>query len=70
MSNINDYTKLEDNRLKQSGLRAHTSFKNGWHLGNKMAEIIFFFFSKIDSEMNKENLKMKSGTVFCNNEEN
>ena len=29
-SNINDYTKIEDNRSQQSGLREHTSFKNGW----------------------------------------
>ena len=29
-SNINDYTKFEDNQSKQSGLRAHTCFKNGW----------------------------------------
>ena len=36
--------KLEDNWSKQSGLRAHTSFKmGGRHLGNKMVDIILFF---------------------------
>ena len=30
MSNVNDCTKFEDNRSRQSGLTAHTRFKNWW----------------------------------------
>ena len=40
MDNINEFTKFEDNRSKQSGLRVHTSLKmGGGHLGNKMADV-------------------------------
>ena len=44
-NSINDCTNFEDNRSKQSGLRLHTSFKNGWRPSWKQdggCKIIFF----------------------------
>ena len=63
MSNINDCTKFEDIWSKQSGLRAHTSFKmGGGHLGNK-ADINFFqkvFPSPLTLKRTQKNLKVIS----------
>ena len=47
ISNINDCTKFEDNRLKQSGLRAHTSFKTGWQPSLKQDGRHKIFFQKL-----------------------
>ena len=60
MININECTKFEDNRSKQSGLRALKM--SGGHLGNKMSGVIYFFSKVVpfDPETNTENLKMMS----------
>ena len=54
MCNINDSTKFEDNQSKQSGLRVHTSFKNGWRPSWKQDGRCKFF------KTDQENLKMIS----------
>ena len=66
MSSINDCSKFEDNRSKQSGLIAHTSFTNGGgHLGNKMADAIFFFFSEAVPLTLNEHRKPEDDILNC-----
>ena len=66
MSSINDWTKFEDSQ-SHLNLECTQGLKMSSHLGNKMANILFFFKScPLDPEMNTENLKIICRIVLLN----